>query len=556
MREGSTLHMSQSAKGQVTRQAAFLMAAQMISSVIGLLYRSPLHLLMGSEGDGYYQYAYEWYTIILLISSYSIPSAVSKVMAERLAVHEYRNAFKVFKAALLYVLVVGGVGAAVAFFGAPFILAKQPDAVLALRVLAPTIMLSGFLGVFRGFFQAHNTMKPTAVSQVAEQIMNAVFSILMAYLLTRPYAGNPGLRGKFGAAGGTIGTGAGVVTGLVVMLLAWFVNRKMVSRRIARDRHEKEESYQEVIRVILLMCTPIILATCVYNLTSVVDQVIFTNVITGKGYTSAQVSILYGIFGYRVKPIINIPIALASATSTALIPAVATSISRGSKKEAVSKIDECIKMTLFISIPSAVGVAVLSYPVMFALYPGRAVTVEAAAQLLSLGAVSVVFYSLSTVTNGVLQGLGRPSVPVRNAAAALGVNVAVLYVTTALLNWHVYGIVVSILAYSMTVMILNALSVRKYVAYSHSVRQFAAPVKASVVMGAAVGAVYWTPKLLLGFIFSRYLASALLLVVSVLTGIVVYVLMYDRFAHLTDDELRRVPLGTRLLHLLRLLHLR
>lgn len=106
--------MSQSAKGQVTRQAAFLMAAQMISSVIGLLYRSPLHLLMGSEGDGYYQYAYEWYTIILLISSYSIPSAVSKVMAERLAVHEYRNAFKVFKAALLYVLVVGGVGAAVA----------------------------------------------------------------------------------------------------------------------------------------------------------------------------------------------------------------------------------------------------------------------------------------------------------------------------------------------------------------------------------------------------------------------------------------------------------
>ena len=277
--------MSQSAKGQVTRQAAFLMAAQMISSVIGLLYRSPLHLLMGSEGDGYYQYAYEWYTIILLISSYSIPSAVSKVMAERLAVHEYRNAFKVFKAALLYVLVVGGVGAAVAFFGAPFILAKQPDAVLALRVLAPTIMLSGFLGVFRGFFQAHNTMKPTAVSQVAEQIMNAVFSILMAYLLTRPYAGNPGLRGKFGAAGGPIGTGAGVVTGLVVMLLAWFVNRKMVSRRIARDRHEKEESYQEVIRVILLMCTPIILATCVYNLTSVVDQVIFTNVITGKGYS-------------------------------------------------------------------------------------------------------------------------------------------------------------------------------------------------------------------------------------------------------------------------------
>jgi stage V sporulation protein B len=90
-------------KGKVVKQAAFLMTAQMISSVIGLLYRSPLHSLMGDLGDGYYQFAYEWYTIILLIASYSIPSAVSKVMAERLAVHAYKNAQKVFKAALFYV---------------------------------------------------------------------------------------------------------------------------------------------------------------------------------------------------------------------------------------------------------------------------------------------------------------------------------------------------------------------------------------------------------------------------------------------------------------------
>ena len=105
-------------KGAVVRQAAFLMAAQLICSVVGLLYRSPLHLIMGDVGDGYYTYAYEWYTIILLISSYSIPTAISKVMAERLAVGQYRNAQRVFHASLYYVLAVGGVGAAVAFFAA------------------------------------------------------------------------------------------------------------------------------------------------------------------------------------------------------------------------------------------------------------------------------------------------------------------------------------------------------------------------------------------------------------------------------------------------------
>ena len=545
--------MAESKRGSVAKQAAFLMVAQMTSSVIGLLYRSPLHVLMGDVGDGYYQFAFEWYTIILLIASYSIPSGVSKVMAERLAVRRYRDAFKVFKAALIYVLIAGFIGASLAFFGAPFLLTKAPDAVTALRVLAPTIFLSGFLGVFRGFFQAHNTMKPTAVSQIAEQFMNAIFSVLMAYFLTRPFVGNEGLMGKFGAAGGTIGTGVGVLTGLAVMLFTWNINRDLIIRRVKNDTHTEEESYREVFAVIFRMCTPIILATCVYNMTSVVDQVIFTNIMSAKGATAEGISRLYGLFGYRVKPIINIPIALASATSTALIPAVATSIAAGEQKDAVMKIDECVKLTMFIAIPSAVGIAVLSYPVIYALYPGG--NVEGAAVLLSLGAVSVIFYSLSTVTNGVLQGLGRPSLPVKHAAIALAVNAAVAAVSVYM-GMHVYGILLATVLYSLTVMVLNAVSVRKYAGYSHSVKQFLPAVKSSLVMCIAVGVIYWAPKLLLPSVFGRYITSAILMVIAVFAGILVYFIVYGKVSDLTDAELRRMPMGTRLLSLLKKLHIR
>lgn len=545
--------MAQSKKGAVVKQAAFLMAAQMTSSVIGLLYRSPLKHFMGDIGAGYYQYAFEWYTIILLIASYSIPSAVSKVMAERLAVKRYRDAFKVFKAALIYVFCAGTIGGFFAFFGAPFILKKSPDAVLALRVLAPTIFMSGFLGVLRGFFQAHNTMKPTAVSQIAEQIMNAVFSVLMAYLLTRPFIGNEAGMGKFGAAGGTIGTGAGVLTGLLVMLLTYLMNHDIVTDRVERDSHTEEETYAQVFRVIFYMCTPIILATCVYNMTSVVDQVIFTQIMTARGGAAEEIASMYGLFGYQVKPIINIPIALASATSTALIPAVATSVAEGSREDAVMKIDECVKLTMFIAIPSAVGVGVLSYPVIFALYPGA--NVKAAALLLTLGAVSVIFYSLSTVTNGVLQGLGYPRLPVIHAAAALGVNI-VIAVVTVLMGLNVYGILAATVVYSLTVMVLNARSVHKLVGYRHSVKQFLPPVKSAVVMGAAVAAVYWLPRLALPGIFGRYALSALLMVIAVLAGILIYFAVYGKFADLSDDELRRMPMGTRILALLRRLHLR
>ena len=541
-------------KRKVVKQAAFLMVAQMISSVIGLLYRSPLHALMGDLGDGYYQFAYEWYTIILLIASYSIPSAVSKVMAERLARREYRNAQRVFKAAFLYVLAAGGVGCLVAFFGAPLILAKQPDAVLALRVLAPTILLSGFLGVFRGFFQAHNTMKQTAVSQVAEQLMNALFSVLMAYLLTRPYVGDENLTGKYGAAGGTFGTGAGVLTGLVIMLIAYKVSQPVIRRRLENDVHENVEDYKSVFKDILLMCTPIILATCVYNMTAVVDQVIFTNLASTHGFSAKLISKLYGLFGYRVRPIINIPIALASATSTALIPAVATSMAEKRKDEAIGKIDECMKLTLFIAIPAAVGIAILSYPVMYALYPSGAVA--GAAELLSWSAVSVIFYSLSTVTNGVLQGLGFPAIPVRNAAAALAVNIIVTLITVGPMNIHIYGIVLAMVIYSFVVLVLNLLAIRRRTDYFPDFRQSLAPLKAALVMGAVVAAIYWIPNTLLPDIFDSYLGSAVLMVVAVLAGILTYFVVYGKVSDLSDEEIRRLPMGTRLLGLMKKLHIR
>ena len=212
-----------------------------------------------------------------------------------------------------------------------------------------------------------------------------------------------------------------------------------------------------------------------------------------------------------------------------------------------------MKLTLFIAIPSAFGVGILSYPVMYALYPGS--DVRGAAILLSLGAVSVISYSLSTVTNGVLQGLGFPRLPVIHAAIGLLVNV-VITVITVLMGLHVYGILAATVVYSITVMFLNARSVRKLAGYRHSLRQFLPPLKSAFVMGIAVAVIYWAPKIFLPGIFGRYLISALLMAVSVLAGILVYFIIYGKVSDLTDDELRRMPMGTRLLSLLRKLHVR
>jgi len=168
-------------------QAGILAAAGIISRIIGLLYRSPLHSVIGSAGLGYYQEAYSYYTIVLLISSYSIPSAISKVIAQKLAVKEYRNAHRIFKCALVYVLVVGSIASLFLFFGAGLFVDQA--AIPVLRTFAPTIFVYGILGVLRGYFQAHKSMVQTSVSQILEQIANAVVSVGAAYLMIQSAMG-------------------------------------------------------------------------------------------------------------------------------------------------------------------------------------------------------------------------------------------------------------------------------------------------------------------------------------------------------------------------------
>ena len=156
-------------------QAGILAAAGIICKVIGILYRSPLAAVIGDEGNGYYSSAYEIYTIILLVSSYSIPSAISKVIAQRLALREYRNAQKIFRCAIGYVVVVGGLASCL-----PSLARESWWAAIPCRcfVFLRPPYFSGLLGVLRGYFQAHGTMVPTSFSQIVEQILNAVVSIL------------------------------------------------------------------------------------------------------------------------------------------------------------------------------------------------------------------------------------------------------------------------------------------------------------------------------------------------------------------------------------------
>ncbi len=522
----------------IIMQAGILATAGIIVRIIGLLYNSPLAAILGDEGVGYYNMAYNAYTIVLLISSYSIPSAISKVIAQKLALKEYRNAHRIFKCALVYVLVVGGIASLFVFFGAG-LLVQVEHAVLPLRVLAPTIFFSGILGVLRGYFQAHKSMVQTSLSQIVEQILNAAFSILMAYLLIRASAGGDESEMlSFGAAGGAIGTGVGVLTALLFMLGMYALNRKMILRRVERDKTPFDDSYGAILKMIFMVVTPFILSTFVYNANTFINQTIYQNVMMGqKGLADTLVAAQMGVAGKSVK-ISNIPIALASAMAAALIPGISSDFARKDLKGVREKVAKSMKVTMLISIPAAVGIGVLAKPIMWVLYPQKE-SIDLASALLSLLAVSVIFYAMSTLSNAVLQSIGKLNSPVINAAVALVVQTAILVLMLRFMS-DAYGpfyYIAAMVCYSLFICLLNAIAIRKNLKYKQEMTNtFFKPLLAAVIMGVIAFGIYYGLYVLVSI-------NILALTVAIVVAVLVYFVLVIKMGAVSEDELCSMPKG-------------
>lgn len=527
-------------------QAGILASAGIIVRIIGLLYNTPLVAIIGDEGFGYYDSAYAAYSIVLLISSYSIPSAVSKVIAQRLAVKEYRNAHRIFQCAFIYVLVVGGIASLFVFFGAGY-LVKLNSAVLPLRILAPTIFFSGILGVLRGYFQAHSTMVQTSISQILEQLVNAGVSIGMAYVLVQMVADQDATtQASFGAAGGTIGTGAGVLAGLLFMAGMYALNKKTIDRRIKRDTGHVDEDYKDIFKMILMVVTPFILSTGIYNVNNFLDKTIYQQImIYVKNVEEAAVATDLSAVAKGTK-IANIPIALASAMATALIPGISSDFAQGYLDGVKHKIAKSVKVTMLISIPSAVGLGVLAKPVMMVIFH-QPDTLVIASILLSCMAVTVVLYALSTLTQAILQSVGRMKTPIINASFAVILHAAVMIILMLFLDvkYSLYYYVGATVLYALLLCILNQISVHRALGYSQEIdKTFFRPIVASAVMGVAAFGVYQGVYYLIKI-------NIVALLLAVMIGAALYFILVIRWRAVSEEELRSMPKGYLLVRIAR-----
>ena len=453
-----------------------------------------------------------------MIATFSIPQAVSKIMAEKIAFKRYRDAQKVFRCALLYAVIAGGAVALFCVFGASILVPdNMANARLALQMLAPTIFLSGILGVFRGYFQAYRNMLPTSISQIIEQIFVAIVALGMSGFMVRHFSGQgEDVVQRWSAAGATLGTGAGVLSALLFMLLVYKVNSRTIRGKIERDRRSVNESYSVLMKSIMLIVFPIILSTFIYNVNGTVNSYMYMGIMGMRGREEDMLQVLYAEYGFFMT-LINIPLTLASTAPTSMIPEVSAHYATGDLEAANAKTDRATWISMLISIPAAVGLAVLSGPITRLIFPK---TNGVAGQLLILGAITIILNGNSNISNGVLQGIGKPNIPMIHAAIALVVDVIAMALLMFFTDLGIYGVVIAMIVYAVVMVLLNDRAMKKYMGHRNPWKSaYLYPLLASIPMGLVAGGVYYG-------LYALLPVNIICLGVSVIFAVVVYFVVY------------------------------
>lgn len=550
-------------------QGGTLAAAGLIVRLLGLLRSIPQQHIIGRTGNGYYGTAYQIYSMILIISGYSLPLIVSKLISQRISRGQYKNAYKVFKVARNFALLVGGVSCLLVLIFADFLAGTvfhQPMSGMALRFLAPTLLVVTVLGVYRGYFQGLGTMIPTAISQILEQVVLIAAALTGAY-----YMYNYGLKynalmvieqiggdssnqivndyaGSLGAAGATIGCFVGALVALILLFVLFMLNKKNLSQKAMLETGKTTEDVFTIFKLLLLTALPVILSSVMYNAIGLIDQGIYNNYMDSLGDgiykfllptmdKGTDIKAYYmGIYTGEYKKVINIPIALANAMVSAIVPALTISIDNNDYATARNKIAQGIRLTMIVSIPASIGLLFFGKPILNMIFFGDP---SIGGKMFLIGSLTVVFYGLSTLGNGILQGIGKLYVPVINSVISIAIHLGALYLMLVKMDMGIYAVVLCDLIYAIAMCILNQIAIFKFVGYKQELIQtYVIPFVCSILMGGISFGIYC--------LFNLFMPETVACIIGIIIAIIVYGILICLLKGIKKNDFASIPYGKKI----------
>ena len=437
-------------KQNLVKGAMILSIGAMLSKIIGLVYRIPLNMIIGDVGNGLYSSVYQVYLIILTLTASAIPAGLSKLIAEREAIGQHKEAEKVFKLTLKCCLICAFVLAVVVCVGANYIsdvFFPGQNVGTCIRILVPTILIATMVANLRGYFQGMGNMMPTAKSMVIEQIVHVILTVVLAYWLMH-YSMHAAVSGA------TLGTSIGSLVAFIILLSSYLKLKKQRKPLIEGQVNVKEEKESKLLKEIMVIIIPIIISSSVFSIMGFIDLSMMANFLpeslnklkeagmldivpvpNAKEYTMSELATsLQGQYGYQYTTFINIPVCLIVQLAAAVIPAVAEAVN--DREEVNNKIGDIFKLGMLIGAPVTVAFFLFGKPLV-----NLALFSNTGGELLSAGALSLIFITLAQLSAAAVQALGKPVRVTMHAILACLIKVGVNYMLIRVPSVHIYGVI-------------------------------------------------------------------------------------------------------------------
>ena len=523
---------TQVSKDTFLKGALILTVAGVVVKIIGSVNRILLSRLLGGEGIGLYQMAYPIYLLALSVSSAGIPVAISIIVAEKVALSDFRGANRVFRISLGLLTITGIIFTFLLYFGAGWLIEEQfvrdVRAYYAIIALAPAILFVTILSSYRGYFQGMQMMTPTAVSQIIEQLFRVGIMVFLAFYLMP-------LGLEYAAAGASFGATPGSLAGLLVLIYYYYRHRTTLKRNIAMQPAMQPESISNIITRLVKLALPVSLANIMLPVVASIDLFIVPARLEAAGYTVTQATELFGYLTGMAIALINLPTILTGSLASSLVPAISEAITLSNHRRTYQCTAMAMRIANLITIPSFVGMYLLATPISQMLYgtPNAGVPIA----ILSVG---IVFLGMHQVSTGVLQGLGHTAIPLINMVVAGIVKIYMSYSLTGMPSLGIKGAAWATNVDFGVAALLNLYFVYRYVGFSINLKDTVQTITATIVMGCVVLLTYDS-------IMLNTFRNTIATLVSISIGGIVYGVILLLLGGIRQQDVENIPkIGMRL----------
>ena len=527
------------------KNVAMLMIAQILIKVLGFVYRLVIINVkgFGDIGNGYYDAGYTVYSLLLTLSSVGIPTVISKLVSERVAIGDHKGANRIFKTSLKIFTTIGAFFSIALFFGADIIARKilnVPDVKYVLMVLAPAIMFVSSSSVIRGYFAGLGSQKATSVSQTLEQFFNCVLTITFVYALVGK---DPAIM----AAGGNVSTTLAIIISFIYLYVFYKRRKKGIIMECENQTVPQEnKTAGNLIKTIFAISIPMTIGSLISVINNMIDtvtisnciQTAFSGIISAKADLEAKAMELSGLLS-KVVTIIHLPLAITGAFCTALVPAISSAVSVKDYKTVNKRLSFSFFASILIIMPCTAGLIALAEPILQLIYPAA----SNGANILILSTLTMIFVSINYVVEGGLYGFGKVHIP----AIALGIGAIIKLIMNIVLisnpSINILGAVISSIVCQVILFVICMYYLNKEIKLKMNFKDhILKPIFASAIMGVIVYLVYMLLTTITGNTMST--------IIAISVGVVLYVILVLLMKMLTKEDIYMIPFGTKIYNIL------